>query len=430
VAMYAAPLQPFKSLNAVLWVYGTTQSGKSTLSHLALSHFGAQFTYARDYRAPKDWTSTVTDLEGAMFKAKDIPIILDDYAPAHSGPAEARGLARKAHYVVRSVGNRSSRGRARADLSEQVQRPPRGLVIVTAENPLVGQSIVGRMIYIPVERGQVLREDTAALDLAQRQAQAGVYAQAMAGYVAWLVGEWQRLEEELPGRFQAQVKRGRDIFPSDQSRLTDYYALLTVAGRLALEYAREIGALEGYENDLEALAEVHHQAIVEVLKSQRERVSGQSPVLKFFQALSDLISREAVCLAPKAITESFVPPPHAELIGWHGSYNPNHLEEPAYRIFLMTNVALSHVKAYWQALDERFDALADAIRREIWQHELIDRRPETNHFEETVWINSKVGTKRVLIVDPMQVWEKFEVALVPDVVARIGAETDGEAVGS
>ncbi len=430
VAMYAAPLQPLKSLNAVLWVYGSTQSGKSTVSHVALSHFGAQFTYDQDYRAPKDWTSTVTDLEGAMFRAKDIPIIVDDYAPAHTSPAEARDMARKAHYTVRSVGNRSSRGRARADLSEQVQRPPRGLVIVTAENPLVGQSIVGRMIYLPVEKGQVIGDDTSALDRAQHHAQAGIYAQAMAGYIAWLAGEWERLEEELPARFQAEIKHARNIFPSDQSRLTDYYALLVIADHLALEYASEVGALDDYDGDVEALAEIHRQMLIEVLKSQRERVSGQSPVLKFFQAISDMLSKEEVYLAPKGTTESFVPPPRAELIGWEGTYNPNRRkkdkEEP-YRIFLLTNVALAKVKAYWQDLDERFDALADAVRREMWQQDLIERRPDTTHYEETVWINSKVGTKRVLIVDPMKVWEKFEIALLNDIITdRIEAEVDEE----
>src|SRR5690606_22184585 len=115
---------------------GTTQSGKSTISHLALAHFGPSFVDGHEYRAPKDWTSTPTDLERAMFVVKDAPIIIDDYAPAHSGAAEARQMAKKAHYVVRSVGNRSSRGRANADLSERQQRPPRGLVISTAENPL------------------------------------------------------------------------------------------------------------------------------------------------------------------------------------------------------------------------------------------------------------------------------------------------------
>jgi DNA polymerase-1 len=149
-AMYAAPLTIFRSLNAVITVYGTTQSGKSTLTHLAQTHFGAGFIQGRDYHAPIDWTSTVTAIEGAMFTSKDAPIIIDDFAPQFASLSEARDMHRKASLVVRSVGNRSARGRARADLSQQTSRFPRGLVMMTAENPLVGQSIVGRMVYVPI----------------------------------------------------------------------------------------------------------------------------------------------------------------------------------------------------------------------------------------------------------------------------------------
>ena len=155
-AMYAAPLTSLRPLNAVLSVYGTTQSGKSTLAHLALTHFGTGFIQGRDYHAPIDWTSTVTAIEAAMFLAKDVPLVIDDFAPQFSSAAEARSMHKKAHYVVRSVGNRSARGRSRADLSQQATRFPRGLVIMTAENPLVGQSIVGRMLYVGVEPGDVL----------------------------------------------------------------------------------------------------------------------------------------------------------------------------------------------------------------------------------------------------------------------------------
>ena len=155
-AMYAAPLTIFRSLNAVITVYGTTQSGKSTLAHLAQTHFGSGFIQGRDYHAPMDWTSTVTAIEGAMFTTKDAPIIIDDFAPQFASLSEARDMHRKASLVVRSVGNRSARSRSRADLSQQTTRFPRGLVLMTAENPLVGQSIVGRMVYVPIAPGDVL----------------------------------------------------------------------------------------------------------------------------------------------------------------------------------------------------------------------------------------------------------------------------------
>src|SRR5690606_24070425 len=101
-AMYAAPLTSLRPLNAVISVYGTTQSGKSTLSHLALTHFGTGFVQGRDYHAPIDWTSTVTAIEAAMFLAKDVPLVIDDFAPQFSSLAEARAMHKKGHHVVRS----------------------------------------------------------------------------------------------------------------------------------------------------------------------------------------------------------------------------------------------------------------------------------------------------------------------------------------
>src|SRR5690606_29869570 len=123
-----------RSLNAVIWPYGPTQSGKSTISHLALAHYGAGFIGTREFHAPMDWTSTITALEGALFRAKDAPIIIDDFAPQFTSEAEARELNRKAALVVRSVGNRSARGRESGDLKARALRVPRGLVIGTSEN--------------------------------------------------------------------------------------------------------------------------------------------------------------------------------------------------------------------------------------------------------------------------------------------------------
>jgi hypothetical protein len=402
-AMYAAPLGPIKTLNAVLWVYGQTQSGKSTLAHLALTHFGPTFIQGHEYRAPKDWTSTPTDLEGAMFTAKDVPIILDDYAPAHSGATEARQLARKAHYVVRSVGNRSSRGRANADLSERRQRPPRGLVIATAENPLIGQSIVGRMIYVPVEPGQVIRRNDGAetaLDAAQQQAMDGLYAQAMAGYVAWLTERWEELEADLPSRIRQASRAARGLFPPGQSRLTDYYGLLVTAIQLALTYAADAGVLT--QDDVETLGEVYRLQLIDLLRSQSERVASESPVVKFFEALEDLLAQKKVYFAPR-LSVDYTPPYQADLIGWCDDEH----------IYLLTNTALALVKGYWEALDERFDTLADALRRELFHRGYVAERA-SGQYEKKAYINREIGNKRVLVLDPQALREKAGIVLNGD----------------
>ncbi len=204
-AMYAAPLTIFRSLNAVINAYGTTQSGKSTGSHLAQTHFGTGFIQGRDYHAPMDWTSTVTSIEGAMFTTKDAPIIIDDFAPQFASLSDARDMHRKASLVVRSVGNRSARSRSRADLSQQTTRLPRGLVLMTAENPLVGQSIVGRVVYVPIAPGEVLPDGSDSdknngdrLSALQLQAQAGLLSQAMSLYVQYIAQHWAEIAVSFP----------------------------------------------------------------------------------------------------------------------------------------------------------------------------------------------------------------------------------------
>ncbi|MBU0495142.1 MAG: DUF927 domain-containing protein [Chloroflexi bacterium] len=407
LAMYAAPLAPIQTLNAIMWVYGITQSGKSTLSHLALAHFGPNFIQGHEYRAPKDWTSTATDLEGAMFAVKDAPIILDDYAPAHAGASEARAMSRKAHYVVRSVGNRSARGRANADLTERLQRPPRGLVIATAESPLVGQSIVGRMIYVAVEAGQVIQPDQPAngdtpLDRAQHQAQQGLYAQAMAGYVIWLACHWDRLARELPESIAQYSRLGRGLFPAGQSRLTDYYGLLAATLHTVLAYATDSGGCNA--DDAAVIGEAYRHALVDLLRSQSDRVAAQSPVLKFWQALSDLAAQSKVYFAPR-LSEDYVPPYQAELMGWYDQE-----QGQITRIYLLTNVALSQAKTYWAALDERFDTLGDALRREMWQQGLVVER-DGGQMERKCYINRQAGRQRVLLIDPLALREHCGFAL-------------------
>ncbi len=393
-AMYAAPLCPFKTLDAVMWVYGTTQTGKSTITHLALTHFGAGFIRGHAYRAPRDWTSSPTDLEGAMFRAKDAVIVIDDYAPAHAGLAEARDLAKKSHYVVRSVGNRSSRGRATANLGERPQRPPRGLVIATAENPLLGASIVGRMIYVPVEYGQILSGDNAALDQAQAHAESGLYAQAMSGYVVWLIRNWDRLAVEVPQRIEKVSREARSLFPTEQSRLTDYYALLVVADRLALEYTASAGALT--EEEAGVFAECHRAAIFDVLIQQKERVSGQSPMYKFFMALSDLRSQGKVYLHAKGNADP--DRPDVAKVGW---YDPQ-----STTIYLAGELALQQVKAFWRALDEMFDSGTDAIYRELSQAGYIKANENDGRYTRQVWMSSREKTQRVLTLDSQLVYEK------------------------
>ena len=394
-AMYAAPLSPIRTLDAVLWVYGQTQSGKSTISHLALTHFGPTFIDGHQYRAPVDWMSTVTGIEGALFAIKDAPVIVDDYAPQNVSASQARNLGRTAQRVIRSVGNRSARSRAKADLSEQTNRPPRGLVISTAENPIVGQSTVGRTIYVPVDPGSIIAgnsDEENKLDKAQKNAQAGLYAQAMGGYIQWLAGQWEHLMATVPEEIELESRAGRTFFPSRQSRLADYYAILAVALHQMLRYAAERGVISDREAAMKETT--YKQVLIDLLRSQGARVASQSPTVKFWNALNDLLAQQEVYFAPRLDT-AYIAPEHAALAGWYD-------EE---YVYLLTNAALKEVKAYWSSLDERLDILSDAFRRILQNEGYVARRADSQ-LERKTYINSEIGRKRTLWLDRQAVEEK------------------------
>ena len=400
-AMYAAPLTGLAPLYTLLWVYGPTQSGKSTITHLALSHYGSGFIQGRQYHAPMDWTSTATALEGALFAIKDAPIVIDDFAPQFASAGDSRDMHRKAHYIVRSVGNRSSRGRARADLSERATRAPRGLVIATAENPLIGQSTVGRMLYVPVERSDVFSEDNLPhLIKSQEQAQSGLYAQAMAAYIQYLIQNWKRISEQLPGMIEASSQIIREGHPELQNRLPDYFAILHAAQTIALRCWQDLGVIGGLEaaNELNA----NREALIKIIIEQAQHIAQESPVKKFIEALGSLLERSKAYLAPstKCDTEK-EPPLHAEMIGW---YNPRDDEV----VYISTDIALAMAKEYWRDLDENLDILPDALRRMIDQAGILHDK-DSEHLETVKWIQGK--SRRVLCLDVTKIRKLFQVTI-------------------
>ena len=125
-AMFRAPLASACQVDSSLWTEGPTGSLKSTLAALFLSHFGS----FSETSLSGSWSSTANQLEHRAFVLKDVPFVIDDYAP--SG-LDSRELEAKATRLLRSQGNLSARNRLRADLTERPGFPPRGIIIGTGE---------------------------------------------------------------------------------------------------------------------------------------------------------------------------------------------------------------------------------------------------------------------------------------------------------
>jgi hypothetical protein len=156
---------------------GPTGAGKSEKAALIQQHYGAGFD-ARNL--PGSWSGTDNALESIAFTARHAVFVVDDFSPA--GPQiDVQRLHAKADRVLRNQGNRAGRQRMRGDTTLRPVKRPRGLIVSTGEDTPRGQSLRARLFVLELGPGDL---DFELLSQAQADAAAGLYAQAMAGFLA------------------------------------------------------------------------------------------------------------------------------------------------------------------------------------------------------------------------------------------------------
>ena len=302
-AIYLAPLSEILDPAFMLWLVGPTGAYKSTISALALCHFGT-FTVRS---LPVSWRDTVNHLEKMMALAKDIPLVIDDWAPPQD-VRKAREYEAKAEEVARAQGNRLGRGRLRADTSTRPAYMPRGVVISSGEQLPGGQSHTARLFCIEVEPGVIDRD---RLTAAQRMA--GLYPSAMAGYIRWLAGHWADIAEGLPRSWETW--RDHAQVAGEHARLSEDVAWLYAGFDLAMAFSEEIGAITHKEaQDYRVLA---WDTMLKLAATQGAVVEAESPSRRFLEGLKALMDEGKVVFRHKD-EEGARGSPWETPIGWRG----------------------------------------------------------------------------------------------------------------
>jgi hypothetical protein len=304
-AVYRAALgEAPGSIDLSVHLAGPHGAGKSELAALAQQHFGA----GMDARhLPASWSSTANALEGLAFAAKDALLVVDDYAP-RGALGDRQRLERDADRLFRAQGNRAGRQRMRADGSLRPDRPPRGLILSTGEDVPSGQSLRGRLLVLEVSPGDV---PLARLTPHQRAAAAGLYAQALAGFVRWLAPQYDELCGRLPGE-RAEL-RDRAMTGTGSARTPGIVADLALGLKLFLDFARAAGAIT--EAEQADLARRSWQALAEAGVAQAEHVQAAEPTALFLRLLAAaLASGRAHAAGPDGLE----PRPAPEAWGWRG----------------------------------------------------------------------------------------------------------------
>ena len=352
-ATYAAPLSFITSPDFALWMVGPTGSLKSELAALAQRHFGA---FDRK-TLPGSWTSTENALEGRLFTVKDAIAVIDDYAPNADSRAQQE-LEKRAQRIIRGIGNRASRGRLRADLTQQPDRPPRGLVVCTGEDLPTGHSIQARLVIVEIDRERLNLDVVTEL-----QASGNRLSHAMRGFIEWLQPAIPSLQKAMPARLGRL--RGELYQIGSHLRQADALAHLRGAFDLLLEFAEHAGALTAARaSELRAIA---RQTLWRIGEAQGNVLRDLEPVERFVTVLGTLLEQRRIRLVEKGTS------PRAddiEAIGWFD-------QDFAY---LLPEAARRRVATFVRESGETWGYSAHALHKALVRKGIVvpgpDGRPE------------------------------------------------------
>lgn len=285
-----------------LFLVGPTGVFKSEVASLAQRHFGKGMDRLR---LPGSWSSTENALEDVLFRAKDTLFTIDDFKPSGHAREDAT-LYAKAERVIRGVGNGSGRQRMRQDASLMAPRPPGALPLATGEDLPRGHSLRARQFFVEVHEGDI---DVERLTQCQRDAEAGLYAAAMAGFIRWLASRYPDVLRRLRS---AATDLGRE-FTFVHRRTPAFTAELLFSLDLFLEFVAEATGEEAITKpEAGALRSAWRAAVLEAAAMQASVLREADPVDMYLELLRSAIASGRAHVADR---EGEPPPNHAAW-GW------------------------------------------------------------------------------------------------------------------
>lgn len=388
-SMYMTPLSDAIDTNFNLWLIAGSGSLKTTLASLALCHYG-DFDYTC---VPAAWRDTQNTLERILFTCKDMPVLVDDWAPGQTAAAQ-KELDAKADYVCRGQANRQGRKRLTSDTSMRQEYVPRGFLISTAEQDPPGESNNARFLVVEMSKSDI---DFQCLTLSQKEDH--LYRHAMSHYLAWLQADWSSKKEYLRKRYAEVFELMTNEF-RDQNlhlRLPRSVTLLYIGLEMAIRWAEENGAHnvfdkfidESGKSDLagsEYLLKQARTIFVEMAKRQGERIDNSTPAKKFMVALNAAMDAGTAYLDNKDNNDPKISSPSETLIGWDDSTN-GHVclhNELAYK------VAYEYYQRTGEGIVRREACFADLVKRGYVE---ASEDGKTTHVE---WIPVIKKHRRVL----------------------------------
>ncbi|MFM8386322.1 MAG: DUF3854 domain-containing protein [Planctomycetia bacterium] len=355
---------------------------KTAIAALLQQFFGAKLD-ARNL--PGSWSSTANALEALAFYAKDVILVVDDFAP-NGGTLASGRLHQTAERVFRAQGNRSGRGRCGPDGTLRATRAPRGLITSTGEETPRGASLRARFLTLDVAPGDIDRQ---RLTLAQEDASRGLFALALAAFVQWLAGRLEDVRARQPTR----VTELRESFSREgrHRRVPGLVGDLHFGLEVFTEFAVDQGCLSTTE--AQALRDRSFCALSEAAATQEREQKQSEPGPRFLTLLRSAILSGAAHLTDELGNM----PANARAWGWRAtgveksSYETRQRWDPqgihvgwvtADGVYLEAEAALKGAHAVGSTTGDPLSILASTLGRRLKEAGLLaSTAPDGVHIE-------------------------------------------------
>lgn len=283
--VYLAPLKSLLSSNDILadfivFIQGQSGTRKSSLTAVALSHFGK---FNRD-NFPCSFRDTLNSIEKKAFILKDSLNVIDDYNPEIVG-------SKKLDIVEKLFGMYGDRtGRTRMSQDGQTLREPyiaRGLCIVTGEMlPEVAQSRMARSLVISIKPDSIILSK-----LSELQDNTEELAYCMMNFISWIIENENSVIEYAKNTFK-NSQRSQNLSNEVHGRTREIANILPLGFTLFTLFANQQGVISDDEkNKLD-------NKIIEVLNNlveeQTQEVKELKPVEMFYSAIEELILAHSI----------------------------------------------------------------------------------------------------------------------------------------
>ena len=346
----------------VLLLSGKTGSRKSTLAALMLSFFG-KFTASE---LPLSFRDTANSILLNAFSLKDVLTCIDDLHP--SSRMEEPKMNGTAQAIMRAYGDRTGKGRLRADSTPMESRPPQGNAIITAEfAPDIGESGTARYFALELKEKDV---DLETLTAFQQEADDGTLQRCMFAYTEW-IRENFLFSEEAEQKFKSCL-RSRFIFHRDHfreggipchGRVPETVAQLEIGMEFFLRFLHEWGGFS--EEWFHGIFERFQSILTRLARSQSDSIDEDKPTHVFIRKLYALLASGKGSVVSKDCAHDFKPVNH---IGY----------EDGTFFYLLGETAHAKVRELCDDQGEIFTIKYKALLRALAEENLIDPGPKQN----------------------------------------------------